>query len=141
MEFVINSEVNKRAAIRAVEALAVPPPLKEGEKPTWKVQTVTIAEYSRKRSVQQNRAYWKVILPPFEAATKYPAVAWHEYFKSQFVEPDLYEINGKLIESYKSTTEMSTVEFMKYVAHIRVWAAENMPDLVIPEIESRKCGN
>lgn len=141
MEFIINSEENKCAALRAIDALVVPPPLKQGEKPIWKAQAVTIGDYSRTRSAEQNRAYWKVILKPFEDTTGLPTAAWHEFFKSQFIEPDLYEINGKIVESRKTTTELTTIEFMDFVAKIRLWAAEQMPDLVIPEIESRKCGH
>lgn len=96
---------------------------------------VTVEPYSRKRTIQQNKAYWKVIIKPIEDATGHPSKVWHEYFKTLFIEPDVVSLGGKILEIRESTTDMTTKKFSEYIENIRKWCGENL-NLSLPEIES-----
>lgn len=122
--YIINSKYTRETAMQHVANLSREP-----------IMMVTIEPYSNKRSVKQNKAYWKVILKPIEDATGLPSKAWHELFKTLFVEPTFYQIKDRKIECRETTTEMTTKEFSEYIEKIRLWCIENLNGLILPEIQ------
>lgn len=102
---------------------------------------VIIRKKKKHRSTQQNRYYWGVIV---ELIKNYlqevdPQVIWtpekvHEIIKFKFlrcqkVNPDTAEIE---FEYTRSTTDLSTSEFMDLIAQVQQWSAETF-DLYIPD--------
>lgn len=102
---------------------------------------VIIRKKKKHRSTQQNRYYWGVIV---ELIKNYlqevdPQVIWtpekvHEIIKFKFlrcqkVNSDTAEIE---FEYTRSTTDLSTSEFMDLIAQIQQWSAETF-DLYIPD--------
>lgn len=86
------------------------------------------------RSQKQNRYYWGVIISLISDHTGYTPEETHEALKFKFLCKDYL---GKL-KIPKSTTEIKTDDFEKYLTEIRAWASVNL-SLYIPlpnEIEA-----
>lgn len=101
---------------------------------------VTISKYKKKRSLSQQGYYFKVIIPAvrqglidrgFEA-DKLDNEATHELLKTKFLKEDLPNEHGEFVTIVKSTTNLSTVDFMAYVEDIYRWSSDFL-SVVIPE--------
>lgn len=100
---------------------------------------LTLEKQKKKRSINQNRYYFGVVLPillhhfrqiGFNNIQTHEQV--HEILKFKFLKESIVNDDGTFLERIKSTTELSTSEFMDYVAEIQQWAAEQF-DLDIPD--------
>jgi hypothetical protein len=78
---------------------------------------VTISRKKVNRSNEQNRYYWGVVLNLIEEETGQNSHELHEIFRNNFLD---YEENG--LKRSKSTTELTTIEFMEYLTKIIRWA-------------------
>lgn len=99
---------------------------------------LTIEKRKKKRSVEQNRYYWGVVVPLVKSGLN--DTGWrmttdgtHEYLKNEFnIIEVVNERSGEVIKTIGSSTEMSTSQMMDYFAKITEWAAEylnvNIPD-------------
>jgi hypothetical protein len=91
-----------------------------------------------KRSTQQNRYYWGVIVDEIRhellrRGNRFDAETIHEFLKQKFNSVKVVvETTGELIEMGKSTTEMNKDEFTEYIERIREWAAQSL-ELNIPD--------
>jgi hypothetical protein len=56
----------------------------------------------------------------------------HELLKYRFLKVDESNPDGLFVERIKSTTELSTSQFMDYIAEIQRWASEFL-NVYIPE--------
>lgn len=91
------------------------------------------------RSNDQNAFYWGVIIPIvrnclFEAGHVLTAEQTHDMLRLKFLKV-LIQVNeetGEVIERIRSTTELSTVEMMDYLAMIREWVLDFF-GVMIPE--------
>jgi len=82
-----------------------------------------IQEVFRKRSTDQNEYYWGVVIAISSEYYGYTPEEMHEAFKYRFLR-DLESRED--LPRIKSTTELSTVEFMDdYCKHIQKFAAED----------------
>lgn len=91
------------------------------------------------RSNDQNRYYFGVVVPLIkkrieddfgERMTKEEV---HEFLKGKFnMEEKASQVTGELLHLPKSTTALSTTEFMEYVKIIRAWAIDFF-EMDIPE--------
>jgi hypothetical protein len=102
-----------------------------------KAVTLTISRRKKKRSNAQNSWYWGVAIPIIKNALK-QAGNWlteddtHDLIKMALAKrcPDLVMESivmpdtGEVIERLRSTTTMTTTEFMEYKMFIQQWAAE-----------------
>ncbi len=98
----------------------------------------TIAK-AKQRSLQQNDYYW-LILTEYVQPALYDA-GWreikskhdaHEFTRSMFLKEKIVnEVTGEVIERTKSTTELTTIQFMEYLEEIWQWAAEYL-SITIP---------
>lgn len=90
-----------------------------------------IKKKKRMRSNGQNRYYWAIVVPNVllglrdagfnEIRTKDDA---HDIIKVKFLRYDIQNIMGEHIESFKSTSELSTQEFADFIAEVQIWGAE-----------------
>lgn len=87
---------------------------------------VEIQRAKAKRSLNQNRYYWGVIVSIISQGTGYSSDEMHQLLASMFLG---YEKNGKYF--VKSTTKLDTGEAEKYFEKCRNWAMEEF-DLHIP---------
>jgi hypothetical protein len=82
---------------------------------------VTVESKRYKRSLKQNNYYWGVVIPIIGDYLGYDPDEMHEALKWKF----LRKTNSKdpKLMTVKSTTSLSTVEFIDYVDRIVRWAA------------------
>lgn len=100
---------------------------------------IRIEKKKRKRSNPQNRFYYGVVIPLMQQALKESGNLMtsndvHELLKLRFLKETILvnEETGQIVERIKSTTELSTSQFMDYMAEINVFASEYF-GVVIPE--------
>lgn len=115
---------SRQAFLEAVKA-------KEGK------QVVIELRQSRKRSNLQNRYYWGGILPIVQSGMKGLGVVMsieqvHELLKYRFLKCEYTTTDGEIIETIRSTTELSPAEFNEYMEQIQQWSAEYL-SIVIPD--------
>jgi len=75
---------------------------------------ITLGRHSKQRSNPENRYYWGVVIKLISEYTGYTANESHDAMRMKF----LINHDGKL-ETLKSTTRLSTVEFEEYMSSIR----------------------
>ena len=80
-----------------------------------------VRRLKKKRSKQQNRYYWGVVVELLCETTGYNEEEMHESLKMLF----LKDLTRK-IPTLRSTASLTTKEFEKYLARIRMWAAQNL---------------
>lgn len=86
---------------------------------------IKIEKFKKKRSTQQNRFYYGVIIPIVQNCLKEAGhvmtnESTHDLIKLKFLKETLFvnETTGEVIERIKSTTELSTSQFMDLLAEI-----------------------
>jgi hypothetical protein len=92
---------------------------------------VTIEPVKKKRSNEQNRYLWGVCYPIIrnclkELGNNFSDNDVHDLLKMKFLKQTVLanEETGECIERVKSTTELSTVDFMTYVMEIQKFSEE-----------------
>jgi hypothetical protein len=83
------------------------------------------------RSNQENRYYRGVVVPMISEHTGYTPEEVHEFLKLKFLSK-IIVLAGKDERIPRSSTELSTIEWEKWMTEIREWAAQEL-SLVIPE--------
>ena len=76
------------------------------------------------RTADQNALYWKE-LQILADKTNQTAPVWHEWFKRQYLKPDILEIQGEVIMIWPSTTKLSKQEFSDYLQEVFAWISTN----------------
>lgn len=92
---------------------------------------IKIEKAKKKRSTQQNRFYYGVIIPIVQNCLKDAGhimtnESTHDLIKLKFLKEALFvnEETGEVIERIKSTTELSTSQFMNLMAEINNFTFE-----------------
>jgi hypothetical protein len=92
---------------------------------------IKIEKAKKKRSTQQNRFYYGVIIPIVQNCLKEAGhimtnESTHDLIKLKFLKEVLFvnEETGEVIERIKSTTELSTSQFMDLLAEINNFTFE-----------------
>ena len=100
---------------------------------------ITLTRKKKKRSNPQNKYYWGVVVPVVKQGLRdagYPIMGIdkvHDYLKLEFLRDLLVnEDTGEVITVIKSTTELSTSEFMDFLAQVQQWATEFL-NIYIPD--------
>lgn len=88
---------------------------------------VVVRKKKKHRSGEQNSYYWGVVIDIISGATGFTPQEAHDAVRYKF----LTDMTGEL-PRVKSTTELSTVEFMEYIAEIQRFGAEYL-DVYIPD--------
>lgn len=85
MKFVLNDSKVRVACVEHILNIDV------SKKP---VQVVSIANFKKDRSNQQNRYYWKIVIGMFSEATGYTPAEIHETCKLQLLPTKIVQIGG-----------------------------------------------
>ena len=92
---------------------------------------IKIEKFKKKRSTQQNRFYYGVIIPIVQNCLKeaghiMTSESTHDLIKLKFLKETLFvnETTGEVIERIKSTTELSTSQFIDLLAEINNFTFE-----------------
>jgi hypothetical protein len=101
--------------------------------------SIVLDRNTKKRSNNQNAYYHGVVLPivkaglidaGFENYRNNEQV--HDLLKFRFLKTNENNVNGEFIERIKSTSELSTSQFMDFIAEVQKWATEFL-NVYIPE--------
>lgn len=88
-----------------------------------------------KRSIDQNKRYWKLLLELSDVAwvdgRQFSKDSWHEYFKREFIGIEELPGGGQI---GISTVKLSVEEFGNYMMKIEAWAAEQGWPLMVDEL-------
>ena len=92
---------------------------------------IKIEKFKKKRSTQQNRFYFGIVVPIVQNCLKEAGhimtnESTHDLIKLKFLKETLFvnETTGEIIERIKSTTELSTSQFMDLLAEINNFTFE-----------------
>jgi hypothetical protein len=91
---------------------------------------ITIRRKRNHRSEQQNRYYWGGVVPIVcdglnDVGYRITKADTHEFLKATFLKDKIVnEQTGEFLETIGSTTRLTTVQFMEFIADIQRWAAE-----------------
>ena len=92
---------------------------------------IKIEKFKKKRSTQQNRFYYGIVIPIVQNCLKESGhimtnESTHDLIKLKFLKETLFvnETTGEVIERIKSTTELSTSQFMDLLAEINNFTFE-----------------
>ena len=96
-------------------------------------QEITISQYKKRRSLEQNSLYW-CWLSFIREHTGTSKEALHIYYKSKFLPFHIEEVNGEDVRIYKSTTDLNVQEFTDYLSEIEDHARD-FHNLILPTQE------
>jgi hypothetical protein len=98
---------------------------------------LTVERRKKRRSVEQNRYYWGVVLnilchslKEYNGEMELTTDIVHEWCKDRFIplvsdwEEIILQVPDGQKEVVKTSTKLTTVQFMDYIALIQQWAAE-----------------
>ena len=92
---------------------------------------IKIEKFKKKRSTQQNRFYYGIVIPIVQNCLKEAGhimtnESTHDLIKLKFLKETLFvnETTGEVIERIKSTTELSTSQFMDLITEINNFTFE-----------------
>lgn len=80
---------------------------------------VVVRKWKKERSNNQNRYYWGVVIKLLSEYLGYTDEEMHDALKMLFLKDE-----SRKVPTLRSTTELNTVEFEKYLENIRMWAAQ-----------------
>lgn len=92
--------------------------------------TLTIEKKKKSRSLNQNAYYWGVVIPMVRAGLhdlgmKLSRQEVHELLKLKFLKKEIINENtGEVFEYIGGSSELTTTEFMDYIAELQQWSAE-----------------
>lgn len=89
-----------------------------------------VCKFRRNRSADQNRYYWGVVVKLLADGFGYSPEEMHEALKFKFLR--VPSEAGRPLETVRSTADLTTVEFMDYIASIQTWAATEF-SICIPD--------
>lgn len=100
--------------------------------------TLTIERKRKKRSTEQNRYLWGVVYPIIQGVLRDLGTLMSKEDVHIMMRLKVAEIEDELIYEHilnedeiigkrmRSTTEYTTAQFMDYITHIQMWAAETL---------------
>ena len=106
--------------------------------------SITISKASKQRSTPQNSSYWGIAIPIIELGFRengmlLNAEQIHDILKQEFLTiSERIGETDKFIKRVRSTTELSTTEFMEFYSNIQQWGSENLQvDIPLPNEDLR----
>ena len=103
---------------------------------------ITLEKKKKSRSLNQNGYYHAVVVPMvrqglIDIGTKLTREETHEILKMKFLKKEVVlEETGEILNYTGSSAELTTTQFMDYIAEIQQWAAEFL-NIVIPDPASQ----
>jgi hypothetical protein len=98
---------------------------------------LTIEKKKRRRSLSQNSYYFSVVVPMIrsrfiELGHDVNMSETHEFLKARFNKVDIInEHTGEVFSFPRSTSDLTTVEFMAYIERVLLFASETL-EITIP---------
>ena len=98
---------------------------------------ITVEKKKKSRSLNQNSYYWGVVIPSVRAGLhdlgmKLSRQEVHELLKLKFLKKEIInEKTGEVFEYIGGSSELTTTEFMDFIAELQQWSAEYL-NVVIP---------
>ena len=92
---------------------------------------VVLHPYKDKRSQNQNRYYWGVVMKLLSDELGYLPDEMHEVMKQKFLNVRDVKVGTVKYQIPESTTKLTTTDFEDYVSKIRIWAAKDL-NVMIP---------
>lgn len=98
---------------------------------------ITVEKKKKSRSLNQNAYYWGVVIPMVRGAMhdlgmKLSRQEVHELLKLKFLKKEIINENtGEVFEYIGGSSELTTTEFMDFIAELQQWSAEYL-NIVIP---------
>ena len=91
-----------------------------------------VKQWKNRRSINQNRYYFGVVLETISQATGFFPDELHDILKRKF-NPKIKVLRqtGEELLIGGTTTELNTEEFEKYLENIRIWALSEL-DVLVP---------
>ena len=86
-----------------------------------------VRKWKKRRTGNQNKYYWGVIIPILCESSGYSNEEMHEALKWKF----LRNMAREKLPTVKSTAELSTIEFKNYIDEITIWSAQE--GIIIPD--------
>lgn len=96
---------------------------------------LSITTKELKRSDKQNRLY-HLYLSVISKETGHTKEELHAYFKGKYLTERISEVFGQKVRTTKSTTDLSTNDFVEYMMNI-----ENETNVSIPDVEAWRWGD
>jgi len=92
---------------------------------------------ANKRSDQQNRYYWAVVVPMvqhgiMDLGTELTKEETHDFLKARFNYSEIASTEGELMQVPRSTTILNKEAFSHYILKIQIFASEFL-GIVIPD--------
>lgn len=98
---------------------------------------VTVKQFRKKRSDDQNAALWGVAYPPIMEATGYEKDELHEYYLCTFFGSTVKNVfEGKRRVPNKRSSQLTTQEFCDFYAFIQRHAAQKL-GVFVPDPDPR----
>ncbi len=99
--------------------------------------SLTITVKKKTRSNKQNAYYWGVVIPMVQEAMNeygqdFSKDETHDYLKKEFNWVEVETKNGHYMKVPRSTSKLSTIEFMDYKEKIQQFGAQVL-DIYIPD--------
>ena len=106
---------------------------------------LALRKYRKSRTNKQNSYYHSCVVPSvmeglIDAGFSKSSLSLeivHEMLKQKFLQEDIATEDGVYISITKSTSELTTTEFMDYIAEIQKWAAEFLSIVIEDPNEQR----
>ena len=90
-----------------------------------------ISPFSEKRSINQNKYYWKLI-EIIASQIGYEVEEMHQVFKYKFLKKTFEDANGNLVKGLQSTNELSVYDFTIYINNIKKYCQQDL-NLILPD--------
>jgi len=91
---------------------------------------ISVEKKTRKRSLNQNNFYWGVVVPLvreglFDVGYRFTIEETHDHLKREFLKKEKVNYQtGEILQTTGSTQELTTSEFMDFIAEIQQWSVE-----------------
>jgi hypothetical protein len=100
-------------------------------------EVVLTVKVKGRRSNQQNRYYWSVVVGEItrrlrDLGNDVNIEVVHEFLKSKFNTINVANHHGEVIEMPSTTTKLNKEEFSSYMEKIKMWAADTLA-IYIPD--------
>ena len=92
---------------------------------------IAIGDIEKGRSAQQNKYLWGVVYKILADELGYTTEEVHEICRYKFLPRKYVNLGDEEIETRKSTTKLSTVEFEAYTERIRAFCATEL-QIIVP---------
>ena len=84
--------------------------------------SIEVKKFKKKRSIEQNAYYWSVLIDILSKEFGYEAEEIHMVLRGKFLR--IHDPKHPDFVIAKSTTKLTTVEFVEYIEKIQRWAAQ-----------------